>query len=155
MKTKEEFLNDKALVAKFKTFVKYAVAMETEENGTEDGTNNSVRGFSEGINKRRAKRIEFLNKNINFTANGTVMVNALFCNKDHMKDGKVLPTASRVFCEITVTSEDGNQSIKINDNFDEMNEDFSVKGKTLLNEDGTAVPVSITGIVKGKYQIPE
>ena len=149
MKTKKEFTADKALVAKFKTYEAYVTSMNSEDNEANEATN-QVRGFVSGVEKRKGKRSEFLNRSISFPI-GSCTVESLFISNKERAAGKTPLTASKVFCSLRFT--DGNNSITVNDNFLEANAEFIAAGKELLSSDGTAVEQT-AGIEAGKYNIP-
>ena len=113
-------------------------------------TTNQVRGFVSGVEKRKGKRSEFLNRSISFPV-GSCTVESLFISNKERAAGKTPLTASKVFCSLRFT--DGNNSITVNDNFLEANAEFIAAGKELLNSDGTAVEQT-AGIEAGKYNIP-
>lgn len=113
-------------------------------------TTNQVRGFVSGVEKRKGKRSEFLNRSISFPV-GSCTVESLFISNKERAAGKTPLTASKVFCSLRFT--DGTNSISINDNFDEANAEFQAAGKMLLNEDGSAIEQT-AGIKEGKYEIP-
>ena len=148
MKTKKEFLKNATLVAKFKTYEAYVASMNDVDETNE--ATNQVRGFISGVEKRKGKRSEFLNRSISFPI-GSCTVESLFISNKEKAAGKTPLTASKVFCSLRFT--DGTNSISINDNFDEANAEFQAAGKMLLNEDGTAVEQT-AGIEAGKYNIP-